>query len=117
MNTVGEIYRFIDEIAPFHTAMDFDNVGLLVGDEKQAVDRALVALDITPAVVEEASACGAQLIVSHHPVIFTPLRRLTAGSPPFLLAQKGISAICAHTNLDLAAGGVNTCLGEALGMK
>ena len=55
MNTVGEIYRFIDEIAPFHTAMDFDNVGLLVGDEKQAVDRALVALDITPAVVEELS--------------------------------------------------------------
>ena len=55
MNTVEEIYRFIDEIAPFHTtAMDFDNVGLLVGDEKQAVERVLVALDITPAVAEEA---------------------------------------------------------------
>lgn len=68
--------------------MDFDNVGLLVGDEKQAVDRALVALDITPAVVEEASACGAQLIVSHHPVIFTPLRRLTAAVPLFCWLKK-----------------------------
>lgn len=117
MSTVQDVFKYIDEIAPFHTAMDFDNVGLLVGDPHQVVSRALVALDITQAVLEEAAAFDAQLIVSHHPVIFHSLRRLTSDSIPFQLAKRGVSAIAAHTNLDLADGGVNSCLGEALGLK
>ena len=116
MATVQDIYSWVDGFAPFETAMSFDNPGLLVGDENQVVTRAVVSLDITPAVVEEAAALGAQLIVSHHPVIFRPLKRLNSASVPYRLAQNGISAVCAHTNLDMAAGGVNTCLAERLGL-
>lgn len=117
MTTVRAIYEYLDSWAPFSTAMSFDNAGLLSGSGKEEVRCAVLALDITPAVVEEAASCGAQLIVSHHPVIFNPLRRLLPGSAPWLLAQNGIAAICAHTNLDLAPGGVNTCLAQRLGLS
>lgn len=117
MITIGDIYDDIDSFAPFSTALGFDNVGLLVGSRKDPVERILVALDITPAVIEEAKRQGAQLIVSHHPVIFQPLRRLSRDSIPYQLAQAGIGAVCAHTNLDMARGGVNDCLGETLGLK
>lgn len=114
---IGEILRWLDGLAPFSSAMDYDNVGLLVGSPTDEVQTALLALDITPAVVEEAHQLGAQLVVSHHPVIFDPLRCLTRGSAPYLLAQYGIDAICAHTNLDMAPGGVNTVLGQALALQ
>ncbi|XOQ44647.1 MAG: GTP cyclohydrolase 1 type 2-like protein [Clostridium sp.] len=117
MATTGDIYAFIDGFAPFQTAMSFDNPGLLVGDDNTEVTTALLSLDITPEVVREAAELGAQLIVSHHPVIFHPLKKLSKGSVPYLLAQHSITAICAHTNLDMAAGGVNDCLAERLGLK
>ncbi len=117
MTTVGDIYRYIDSFAPFCTQMDFDNCGLQAGDPKAEVRLALLALDITPAVVREAAKRGAQLVVSHHPVIFHPLRSLRAGTAPYLLAEHGIAAICAHTNLDLAPGGVNSCLAARLGLR
>lgn len=114
MTTVYDIDRAIHSFAPFDTAMSFDNVGTLVGDRNAAVTKVLVALDVTKAVVEEAAAFGAELIVSHHPVIFSPLKRLTADSVPYLLAQKGIAVISAHTNYDLAPDGVNFCLAKSL---
>ncbi|NLJ31639.1 MAG: Nif3-like dinuclear metal center hexameric protein [Clostridiales bacterium] len=114
MVTVGEIYQQIDAFAPFHTAMSFDNPGLLVGSPDSPVQTVLLSLDITPPVVQEAMELGAQLIVSHHPVIFHPLKQLSAKSAPYLLASYGISAVCAHTNLDMAQGGVNSCLAERL---
>lgn len=118
MTTTGEIYRAIDEIAPFASALEFDNVGLLVGSAEQNVSRVMLALDITADVVRESAECGAQLIVSHHPVIFHPLRSLPAESAPYLLAKHGIAAICAHTNLDMAPQwGVNAALADALGLK
>ena len=117
MTTVRDIYEYLDSFAPFSTAMSFDNAGLLAGSGQEPVQKALLALDITPQVVREAAAKGAQLVVSHHPVIFDPLRRLVPGSAPFLLAAHGVAAICAHTNLDLAPGGVNTCLAERLGLR
>lgn len=117
MTTTGDIYRFIDGFAPFCTAMSFDNPGLLVGDDGTEVSKAILSLDITPEVVEEASALGAQLIVSHHPVIFHPLKKLSTDSVPYLLASRSIAAICAHTNLDLAKGGVNDSLAERLKLK
>lgn len=116
MTSVNDIYLYIDGFAPFCTQMDFDNCGLQVGDPNAEVHTVLLALDITPAVVREAVKCGAQLIVSHHPVIFNPLRSLPAGTASYLLAQYGIAAICAHTNLDLAPGGVNSCLAARLGL-
>lgn len=114
MTTTGEIFRFIDGFAPFGTAMDFDNPGLLVGDEAAEVTAAVLSLDITPPVVREAAGLGAQLIVSHHPVIFHPIKRLSSDSVPYLLARCSIAAICAHTNLDMAPGGVNDCLAARL---
>ncbi len=115
--TAGDIYQFIDDFAPFGSAMGFDNPGLLVGSVSATVETAVLSLDITPAVVHEAVQLGAQLIVSHHPVIFHPLKRLDSESVPYLLAKHGIAAICAHTNLDMALGGVNSCLAEQLQLQ
>lgn len=115
--TLKELYELIDKkIAPFSLAEEWDNSGLLCGDEGQQISVALIALDITPDTVRQAKALGAQAIVSHHPVIFHPLRTLPAGSTPYLLANAGIGAVCAHTNLDIAKGGVNDCLAAALGL-
>lgn len=116
MTTAGEVFRYIDTFAPFRTALSFDNAGLLVGSGEAPVRRALLALDITADVVEEARKRDCQLIVSHHPVIFQPVRRLSAESIPYRLAQAGITAICAHTNLDLSPQGVNTALARALAL-
>ena len=118
MTTINDILQFFEAFAPVETAMDFDNCGLLVGDKNAAVTKALVTLDITAEVAEEAKALGCELIISHHPVIFNPLKRLTARAVPYLLAQYGISAVCMHTNLDLSeVFGVNICLGKAAGLK
>ncbi len=116
MVTAGDIERCIQSFAPPETAEEWDNVGLLVGDPGAAVTDALVCLDITGAAIEEAAARGAQLIVSHHPVIFHPLRRLPPQSVPYRLAQAGIAALCAHTNLDKAPGGVGETLAHTLGL-
>ena len=81
----------------------------------------LLALDVTDAVVDEAIRLGAKLIVSHHPMIFNPLKRVTDDDPTgrkiIRMIRAGISAICLHTNLDTAEGGVNDCLMEALGAR
>ena len=121
MATVNEIYAQIDRMAPFATQMDFDNAGFLVGRGETEVKRLLVALDITEEVAGEAAELGCQLIVSHHPVIFHPVKALTdqsvTGRILLALAESRIAAICAHTNLDAAQGGVNCCLAQALGLK
>ena len=120
MATVREIFQELDRWAPFETQMDFDNAGFLVGRGDREVRKILVSLDITEAVTEEAAAWGADLIVSHHPVIFHPVKRLTDETPTgrtlLALAERGVAAICAHTNLDAAQGGVNVCLAQALGL-
>ena len=118
MTTINDIVSYFETFAPKETAMDFDNVGLLVGDKNKTVTNVLVTLDITSEVVYEAEKNGCELIISHHPVIFSPLKRLSANSIPYLLASKGISALCMHTNLDLSEEfGVNTCLANAIGVK
>lgn len=121
MATVKEVYEFLDELAPFATQMEFDNAGFLVGRGSNLVERILVALDVTQAVVDEAAASGCQLIVAHHPVIFHPARSVTdetvTGRILLSMAERGIAAICAHTNLDSAQGGVNDCLADRLMLK
>ena len=118
--TMQQVYERLNEWAPFETQMDFDNAGLLVGRRSRPVTRVLTALDITREVIEEAARQGCQLIVSHHPVIFFPVKSVTDADPVgeklLLLAERGIGAICAHTNLDAAQGGVNDCLARALGL-
>ncbi|MBO5727269.1 MAG: Nif3-like dinuclear metal center hexameric protein [Oscillospiraceae bacterium] len=120
MATVKDIYRFIDTLAPFGIQEGFDNAGFLVGRASQTVERILTALDITLRVIEEAQAMGAQLIVAHHPVIFQPLKSVTdedpTGARVLQLAHTGIAAICAHTNLDAVAEGVNDALARTLGL-
>lgn len=103
---IGDIYNFINSFAPFNTAEDFDNVGLLVGDKKATITKALVCLDCTEEVIAEAIKIGANLIISHHPIIFSPLKKVLSDSIVYKLIQNSISVISAHTNLDIAPMGV-----------
>lgn len=120
MATVKDMYDLLDRKAPFRTQMDFDNAGFLVGRGDRDVTRVLVALDITPAVIEEAADKGCQLILAHHPVIWGKLGQVTdestTGRNVLSLIEKGIASICAHTNLDAAEGGVNTQLAHRVGL-
>ena len=121
MLTVIEIENALYELAPRECAQDWDNVGLLVGRPRNEVRRALVSLDITEEVIAEAVQWKADLIVSHHPVIFHGQKSVTDRDPVgrrvLELAENGIAAICMHTNLDCAEGGVNDVLAQALGIR
>lgn len=121
MATVKEIYQLMDEKAPFRYQMDFDNAGFLVGYGDRPVKKVLVALDITSQVIEEAIQKNCQLIVAHHPVIWGKLGQVTdettTGKKLLTLIEHGIAAICAHTNLDAAEGGVNSVLAEKIGLQ
>ena len=118
MPTVAEIEKSLYELAPGSLKMDWDNVGLLVGDPDRQVQRVLVALDVVPSVVEEALAGDFQLIVAHHPAIFTSVSRVTADDTTGRLLRAAIrneiALICMHTNADCAQGGVNDALAAAL---
>lgn len=120
MATVKEIYDFLDSKAPFDSQLGFDNAGFLVGRGEQKVNRILVALDITEQVANEAASVHADLIVSHHPVIWDGAKSVTdetiLGRKLLALITNGVAAICAHTNLDAAKGGVNDSLAAALGL-
>ena len=121
MPTVREIESALYRLAPREGAMDWDNVGQLLGDPAAEVTRVLVALDITPEVIAAAAEKGCQLILAHHPVIWGKLGQVTdesaTGRKVLALIEKGIAAICAHTNLDAAEGGVNTALAQRLGLE
>lgn len=114
MTTVEMVLSSLCELAPLERKLDFDNVGLLVGDARQSVFSVLLTLDITKDVIEEAGTKGCQLIVSHHPLFFSLPKALRFDCPETAnvaqLLQSGVSAVCMHTNLDLAAGGVNDVL-------
>ena len=119
MATVREIAGYLEERVPSSLKLDFDNVGLLCGFPEREVSRVLVVLDITQQAIEEALSLHAELIVSHHPVIFTPLHRVCTDTPDakrvIAILQGNLSAICLHTNLDALEGGVNTALANAVG--
>ena len=121
MTTVGKIVDILCGFAPIETAEPWDNVGLLVGRSGAAVARVLVALDVTPEVIREAEEIGAEMIVSHHPLMFHARNRLTDADPEgemlLTLCEKGIALCSMHTNLDKAAGGVNDALMQAIGME
>lgn len=118
MTKIKDIISFTETFAPLSSAADFDNSGLLVGSCGSDVSRVLIALDITRDIVTEAKEKGADLIISHHPVIFNPIKNLSEDSVPYLLAKLGINALCLHTNLDIAKDtGVNMCLADTLGLK
>ncbi len=117
MITAGELYTYLNGFAPFETAMDFDNAGLLIGSEQQQSDAVLAALDATAAVLQEAHEKNIRIVLTHHPVIFRPIKNLLSDSIPYLAASLGITVISAHTNLDIAPGGVNDTLAECIGIR
>jgi dinuclear metal center YbgI/SA1388 family protein len=120
MTMIRDIFDTLCRWAPLELQLDFDNAGFLVGRGEREVHRVLLALDITLPVIREAADWGAELIVSHHPLIFEPLKSLTAPGPgqkALLLAEEEIGAICMHTNLDIAQGGVNDVLIRLLGAE
>lgn len=115
MPTVSEIYDYMDSFAPFRLQCEWDNSGLNIGDFQGQVSKIAVALDITPEAVAYAAEKGAQLIVSHHPVLYHARRQVLTNDPAYAVIRNGMSAICAHTCLDIAEGGVNDVLCRKLG--
>lgn len=110
----------LEKLAPPEVKMDFDNVGLLAGDPEWNIQRIMLSLDITSAAIREAEECGAGLIVSHHPLFFD-LKSATpeteGGKHLLELLTRRIGAVCMHTNLDAADGGVNDALAAALRLR
>jgi dinuclear metal center YbgI/SA1388 family protein len=118
MTTVGELADFLEHFAPAALAAEWDNVGLLVGDRSQKVERVMTCLTITPAVAAEAVQERVDLIVTHHPLPFRPLKRLTADEPTgrmlLDLIRSGVAVYSPHTAFDSAATGINQQLAEGL---
>ncbi len=111
---VIDILDFLDRKFPLDTACDFDNVGLLIGDGEKQVTKALITLDCTLGAIETATRNGCELIITHHPVIFSPLKDVLKGSIVHTVIENGLSVISMHTNLDVGTGGVNDNLCKAL---
>lgn len=120
--TVRELYAFLEEKMPRSLSCDWDNDGLMVcPDDTREVRRVLVALDITAAVAERAIKEGYDLVVSHHPLIFHPLKAVAPGEATvnkvIRLLTSGVSAMSFHTRLDAVTGGVNDVLANAIGLQ
>ena len=122
MTTVADILAFLDTLAPRSLKMDWDNCGLLCGRPGREVRRILVALDPFDTVIDEAIRVKADLLVTHHPLIFrnglmAVNEDTEAGRCVLKLVENGIAAINAHTNLDIAPGGINDVLAQTLGLN
>ena len=121
MTKIQEIFETLCAWAPLSLQMDFDNAGFQIGRGEGPVTRVLLALDVTDAVVEEALEMGAELIISHHPLLFHAAKSITDADPAMdrilRLAENRIAVISMHTNLDIAEGGVNDVLIRLLGAE
>ncbi|MDR1672718.1 MAG: Nif3-like dinuclear metal center hexameric protein [Bacteroidales bacterium] len=119
--TVKDICDCIEAFAPHEFQESWDNSGLTVGLPQQPVNRALLTIDVTEAVVEEAVSCGAQIIISHHPVTLTGIRKLTGATGAqrtiFAAIRNGIALYAAHTNMDMAYGGVSHQMARKLDLR
>ena len=121
MTTVADVLHYIESVAPNNLKLEWDNVGLLCGRSNKEVHTVLVALDPFTHVCEEAARVGADLLVTHHPLIFQGLKSVTdqttIGRAMMKLIANDISAINAHTNLDCADGGINDTLASLLELR
>jgi dinuclear metal center YbgI/SA1388 family protein len=113
---VADLVGAMEDIAPTRFAAPWDNVGLLVGDEAHALTRVLLTIDCTRAVLREARAAGCEAVVSYHPPLFEAQKRFVARSIAFEAARAGVALFSPHTALDVAEGGTNDVLADALGM-
>lgn len=114
MVKVKDISAYINSFAPYETQCAWDNSGLLVGDGEHQVKKAALCLDLTQETLSQAIEAGADLVITHHPLIFTPQKSFLKGDKAFELAVEGMSLISAHTCFDCADGGVNDVLCEVL---
>lgn len=119
--TVNDIVKIMDGIAPPVLSEHWDNVGLLIGRGSNTVKKIMLALDASPEVVEQALECNVQMIITHHPAIFDPVKQLTEinWQQKLLLdcAEHKIAVYSAHTNLDSVVGGVNDVLADVLQLE
>ena len=118
---VQDFISILEKEAPLSYQESYDNAGILVGNRTDAVEKVLITLDVTEAVVREAIACGANLIVSHHPLIFRPLKSINSsteiGRCITLALQNNIAIYACHTNIDSVANGVNARICDKIGLK
>lgn len=117
---VKDITALMENIAPSADASGWDNVGLMTGDTEHTVNTVLIALDCTDDVIDEAVGMSAEMIITHHPLIFKPIKSVTNQCPEgrriLKLIQNNISVYSAHTNLDIADGGTNDIVFDMLGL-
>lgn len=120
MTKVKDILQMLEQFAPYELAESWDNCGLLVGDKETSVNKVLCALDVTQKVINEAINTNCNLIVAHHPLIFTSIQAITLSDPVgkmiMTAVKNDVSIICMHTNLDATEGGVNDALAEKIGL-
>jgi dinuclear metal center YbgI/SA1388 family protein len=118
---LAEIISLLESFAPLSYQESYDNAGLLIGDEQQEITSALVTVDVTEEVLEEAISKGSNLIITHHPLILTGIKKVTGKSLPERIMINAIrNRICiyaAHTNFDNISTGVNARICEKLGLK
>lgn len=116
MVNVKIISDYINSFAPYETQCSWDNCGMLIGDGDKQVKKVGLCLDLTEETLGEARKAGVDLVITHHPVIFSAQKTFLKGNKAYELAVSGISVISAHTSLDCAEGGVNDVLCEVLGI-
>lgn len=114
--TLASLVDVMESIAPTRWAQSWDNVGLLVGDPAAPLRRVLVANDASPAVIDECVGGGFDALLAYHPVIFSGLKRVTAGSAAWSLIRAGVGVYSPHTALDVADGGTSDVLADVVGM-
>ena len=121
MYKISEILGCITDMAPLHWQESWDNAGLLVGDANMLIDKALITLDVTESVIDEAVENGFHLVISHHPVIYKPLKHLlpenTIERTIIKAIKNDVAIACMHTNLDNSYLGVSKWLADKLGIK
>lgn len=117
MTLVKDIYNYINSVAPYKEMEEWDNSGFILGDEEKAVLSVVMALDGTKAAAEYAKSVEADLLLTHHPIIFNPVKEILKGSAVYELISNDIAAMCAHTSYDKALGGINDNLAKLLELK
>lgn len=117
MTTVKNIFDYINSIAPFDTQEEWDNSGFIIGDFRKEVKKVVISLDCTKKSASFSADVGADLLITHHPVIFNGIKQIKKDSAVYTLVNSDVAVISTHTPYDKANGGINDCLANLLGLK